>query len=317
VENKFLPQSENIQEIIRQNFKENALKIDRFPMGNCHFVFDVITESGKNLVARIARPENKNLLENAIFWNGLLKPKGVPLPEILAFELNSTNFPYLILERLKGTDLNEVYPQLSKLEKNLLATELVKVQNNVRTLPPAKGFGFLGNYETDSYCRTWSEVLRNSLARSRNRMKSGGVFETKVLDRVEERFYKFEDYLSQIRPVAFLDDITTKNVIVHNGKLSGIVDVDWVCFGDSLLTVALARMSLLLSNYDLDYIEFWCNEINLKVEQKQILDFYTALFCVDFMGEIGQVFNKEKPLKIDSEKHRKLHSILVNLLDSI
>ncbi len=148
-------------------------------------------------------------------------------------------------------------------------------------------------------------------------MKSGGVFETKTVAKVEERLYKFENYFSQIRPVAFLDDITTKNVIVHKGKLSGIVDVDWVCFGDSLLTVALARMSLLLSNYDLDYIGFWCDEINLKDGQKQILDFYTALFCVDFMSEIGQVFNKEKPLAIDSEKHRKLHSILENLLASI
>lgn len=286
-------------------------------MGNCHFVFDVITESGRKVVARVARPENKNLLENAIGWSRLLKTKGVPLPEILAFKLNSTNFPYLILERLKGTDLNEVYPQLSKIEKKSLATELVKIQNSVKNLPTAKGFGFLANYETDSYCRTWSGVLRNSLARSRNRMKSGGVFETKAVARVEEHLYKFENYFSQIRPVAFLDDITTKNVIVHKGKLSGIVDVDWVCFGDNLLTIALARMSLLLSNYDLDYIEFWCDEIKLKEGQKQILDFYTALFCVDFMSEIGQVFNKEKPLAIDSEKHRKLHSILENLLASI
>ena len=42
---------------------------------------------------------------------------------------------------------------------------------------------------------------------------------------------RFERYFAQIRPTPFLDDTTTKNVIVHEGKLSGIVDVDWICFG--------------------------------------------------------------------------------------
>ncbi len=79
MENKSLPDAENVKAIIQHTFKETVDNIERFSMGNCHFVFDVITESQRNVVVRIAQPENKNLLENSIFWSDLLKPKGVPL----------------------------------------------------------------------------------------------------------------------------------------------------------------------------------------------------------------------------------------------
>jgi hypothetical protein len=41
------------------------------------------------------------------------------------------------------------------------------------------------------------------------------------------------DALDAIRATPFLHDTTTKNVIVtHDGVVSGIVDVDDLCFGD-------------------------------------------------------------------------------------
>jgi hypothetical protein len=67
---------------------------------------------------------------------------------------------------------------------------------------------------------------------------------------------------------AFLDDTTTKHVIVDAGKLSGIVDVDVVCFGDPLFTTVLAQMALLNKGHDLDYIVFWSD---LK-EQPELID---------------------------------------------
>jgi len=34
--------------------------------------------------------------------------------------------------------------------------------------------------------------------------------------------------------ICFLDDLTTKNVIVQDGVLQGVVDFDHVCYGDPL-----------------------------------------------------------------------------------
>ena len=79
------------------------------------------------------------------------------------------------------------------------------------------------------------------------------------------------DYLSKVSPTAFLDDTTTKNVIVsEKGELSGICDLDEMCFGDTLHSLAITKMSLLLieqesksaklnktDEIEVEYVKFW------------------------------------------------------------
>ncbi|GJM42549.1 MAG: hypothetical protein DHS20C20_28310 [Ardenticatenaceae bacterium] len=134
------------------------------------------------------------------------------------------------------------------------------------------------------------------------------------MDRVVSAVEAHRLYFEQIKPVPFLDDTTTKNVMVHNGKLSGIVDVDEVCFGDPLLTVALTRMSLLQGQHELNYIEYWKSFIEPDLNQEAALDIYTAMYCVIFMGEIGQKFNKDSPSPVDPDRIRLYEQILDELL---
>jgi len=314
-----LPNKQHVAQIVERVRNESVLTVARFASGSRHFVYDVVTESRQNFVVRIATPENKEFLMGAMYWYTLLKPKGVQLPNVLYsdMEVTTSPFPYLIIERLAGTDLGIVYPQLSKDEKKILAGEMAHIQEIAGTLPLGKGFGFVGGYESSCFQRTWIDVLYSSLDRSRKRIQTIGAVDSRHVDRVAEKIEKYESYFSQVSPKCFLDDITTKNVIVHGGRLSGIVDVDCVCFGDNLFTIALTRMSLLNTGFDLDYINYWCDAANLRENQKEVLQFYTALFCVDFMSELGQVFNKEKPQLVKVEDTQRLSGILDILLQQI
>ena len=112
----------------------------------------------------------------------------------------------------------------------------------------------------------------------------------------------------------FLDDTTTKNVLISGGRLSGIVDVDVVCFGDRLFTPALTRMALLSRGYATDYIRYWCDELDLSGEQERILTLYTAHFCVGFLAELGQRFNKEAAETVEDGMVERLLAILNRLL---
>lgn len=76
-------------------------------------------------------------------------------------------------------------------------------------------------------------------------------------------------------------------------------------------------MALLSEDCDLDYIEFWCDEVNLDSEQRKVLNLYSAMSCVDFMSEIGQTFNKDTPLKFEEKKVKRYFEILDYLLAKI
>jgi hypothetical protein len=101
--------------------------------------------------------------------------------------------------------------------------------------------------------------------------------------------------------LAFFDDATTKNVLISDGKLAGIIDLDWICFGDRLYVIALTTMSLLSMHVDLEYVDYWKKLENLNNMQETVLLFYILVFCVDFMSEKGMRFNKEETDKVNTD----------------
>jgi hypothetical protein len=111
----------------------------------------------------------------------------------------------------------------------------------------------------------------------------------------------------------FSNDATAKNGLVDQGRLTGVVDVDQLCFGDPLLTVGLTQTALLADGHDVDYIDHWMNLLEVNKQQRQAMEAYTLLFCVDFMSELGQRFNKEELLEIDVEKFARLKSVFDTL----
>jgi hypothetical protein len=81
--------------------------------------------------------------------------------------------------------------------------------------------------------------------------------------------------------------------------------------------VGLTNMALLSPGYATDYIEFWCEELNLDETKRQVLRVYTALFCVIFMGEIGQRFNRDEPIAADPVLVERYKTILDDLLTGL
>ena len=53
-----------------------------------------------------------------------------------------------------------------------------------------------------------------------------------------------------------------------------------------------------------------------KAEDRAVVDFYTAVFCLDFLGEIGRPFNRE-PSAVDFSKVAALQQILGDLLNRL
>jgi Ser/Thr protein kinase RdoA (MazF antagonist) len=294
-----------------------ARRITRFPMGLAHYVYDVETDRGEKVVVRLTRRTQAAAFRGAVIWSARLRGLGVPLPKLLYTDTEgiSNRFPVLIMERLPGSDLGLVYGSLSSLEKRELAARMVEIQQRVARLPAGRGFGYGADAADPHLQPTWRMVLDQHLERSRSRIRAVGLVDPAVVDRVAARLNAHASAFDGVRPVCFLDDTTTKNVLIDRGQLSGIVDVDTVCYGDLLRTVALTRMSLLASQDDTVYTDAWATLLDLSAEQVRLLDLYTAMFGVDFLSEIGQVFNRSRPLASTDEQARRLISIVDELLD--
>jgi aminoglycoside phosphotransferase (APT) family kinase protein len=110
---------------------------------------------------------------------------------------------------------------------------------------------------------------------------------------------RLRPYFDEATATSFLDDTTTTNVLVSDGRLSGIVDVDEVCYGDPLFTLGLTQMLLMHAGHDLDYTTAWSHTLMLSEEQHQLVCSYEALFGMVFLGELGQQSNADVAAPVD------------------
>jgi len=287
------PTADDATEIAAAVMGEAPQSVARFPTGSSHFVFDIETAGGRRAVLRLSRREEIEAARGAVYWSRVLRPIGVPLPEMLHADLSLTRYPFpvVLLERLRGDDLGGVYSHLSHDSLYVLAGRLGAIQGVVSGLPPGRGFGYAPSQDGPFTDRSWRGVVAASLARSRARIRSAGIVDESLIDPLEAAADRF-GYLDRVTATPFLHDITTKNVIIHNGHLSGIVDVDDLCFGDPLLLVALIRMALLVHELDQAYFDMWIAILRPDAEQRSAVDLYTLQCCVDFMAELGQRFNR-------------------------
>jgi aminoglycoside phosphotransferase (APT) family kinase protein len=312
-----VPTEQDAIRILQDALGKRVQSIRRFPTGLAHYVYDVETDEGEKLVIRLARPDLKYFFEGALSWYEPLKCKNVPLPQLYFSSLDEAQFgfPVMIMERLPGKDLDEVYTQLSTEQKHRIADQIIAIQQAVAILPPGRGYGYARSTDDPSLYPRWINVLEASIERSRRRFENSGVMGQAEIDKVKQAIYAHQDYFDSVRPICFLDDTTTKNVLVGDkGLLSGIVDVDAVAFGDPLLTLSLTRMALLSRGYDTEYTDYWAEQLQLTTQQQQAVNLYTALYCLDFMSELGQSFNKDEPIAIDNTKLEKFMTILASVL---
>lgn len=280
---------DTVQLICMDCFHAGARSVTRLKTGICNYVYAVVVE-GVKYVIRIS--DSRESVVGSTYWLKRLSGIGLPIPELI-FEGVDFSPPYIVISHLEGMDLGLVYGSLTGEDKRRICREVVKVQDVLATLPPAEGYGYLRSYEDRENMRgSWMEVVAAHARRSALRIADNGIFDPSYAVRVEELLPAYADYMGTIRPIPFFDDATTKNVLVHDGRLGGIVDLDWICFGDRLYTIALTRMSLLESGNDLEYIDFWAEAESLDHARREALDLYTLLFCIDFMGEKGMKFNK-------------------------
>lgn len=279
----------------------DVAQITRFPTGLRHFVFEATSSLGRPVVVRASRREDVGIVENSLYWSAQLRPRGVPLPEVLHADTAMARhaFPFVILERLSGRDLHLVLEELAGNDRRHLVDRLCEVQSIVTGLPLGQGYGFTPRLEGPFPDATWADSVSRSLARSRQRICDAKIVSEEHADRVEAAAEGFAAYFATVQPVPFLHDITTKNVIIQDARLSGIVDVDDLCFGDPLFLVGLIRVALLAHGRSPAYADAWLDVLRPDKDQREALDFYVALFCLNFMSELGQRFNRARPAPVE------------------
>ena len=255
--------------------KGRALQIERCGTGIANYVFIVSTADGK-FVLRCSR--EADAYRDTVDWLRRLAACDIPVPAVLA-KGKYGEYSYVILSYIPGDDIGNVYSGLSDGEKRWIAGEVIAVQRKAAGLDIPTDAGW-----------TWNRFIDEMLERAEERIRKNHYFDVEKVRIIKGLRQEIQEYLDRVRPVPYLDDISTKNLLIDGGRLSGIVDIDWIGLGDVLTFAALTRVALLNMDLDDRYVDYLLEELRPNAIEYRAFVFYCLLYCVDFMGERGTRF---------------------------
>ncbi len=279
----------------KNEFAEEPSAIYRYSIGYDNCVFGVLFHDEKYILRCNLRSD---AYKDTIILLEKLNNAGVCVPKMIR---NGTfgRYDFLILTYLEGKELWEIYPELGDEEKKTIAREIIDIQNRVSTI----------KVENIGQDWSWIDYVMEMLNRANERICANGWFDIERVERLRNKMQALNDYFMSIRPIAYLDDVSTKNILIDRGRISGIIDVDWLEVGDRLTYVALTNMALLDKEYDTKYVEYILEEMHADEQMKKVVLFYTLLFCVDFMGERGMSFDNDTKVSVDQKIIDRLNGI--------
>ena len=287
-------------EILKKHFDFSDFSITRCGVGMSGYVYLFSFGNGKYVLK--VSPE-KDAFSNSLYWFKKLYDAGVPVPLVTATGTHK-GFSYIIMSYIKGKDIGLVYENLSREEKHKIARRVVDIQRKAAKLEP---------FSMD-LSKPWYDFIDEMLSTAKERIIAGGYFDPEKVVILEKLRKSLEGYFQSLKPQIYLDDVSTKNLLIDNGAVSGIVDIDCVGYGDALTYIALTETALRNSGFDTEYSDFLLEETGLTKAQKKAYAFYCLLFCVDFMGERGMTFT-DKKVEVNDKVIERLNLIYKTYTD--
>lgn len=317
-ETQSIPSELGEMELIVQNVVEQHLgkveSIERLRTGICNEVF-AIEHNGVGYIVRM----NKNVAE--MRGSSLFIPKldalGIRVPKIVAEEYNTSHvgFGYQILERLPGTDLGNVIESLSIEQLKSVAVDVAEIFCKLRTVPTDGTYGLVMDEHGGKFSN-WLDWMKDDLKISEQRARKTGFIQQIVhlVKPVHRTLDRYEFYFVQVPSTTYYGDIAGKNVLVDNGKFSGLVDLDALAYGDWLEAIGRIRASWYGSDYGETYTRAVMDALELNDEQRSMVCVYSLHHRFAWMCENGVAFNANTTGTIDQEKAMRDIDIVSRLL---
>lgn len=289
-----------IARITQKEFNASPKRIARMGNGICNEVY-LVDLGGREVIVRL-KTEARYMLgsHNHI---PLFKSKGIRVPEILAEDYTKrfVPFSYQILSRIEGRDAMDVIHTLTDDELRALGREISNVFTQLRDVPNNGKFGVLWGDDND-LVDSWSTEVQRVTHVVIGRGTKTGVLDAGLENILSSINSVYKGYFDTVRPVTYFGDICAKNVMVHEGRFSGLVDLDALAQGDPLEAIGRIKASWYGTHYGEIYTQALMDAQALTSEQRNIVTMYALLNRSFWTLENGVQFNANTSTRVDNRR---------------
>jgi aminoglycoside phosphotransferase (APT) family kinase protein len=301
-----------VARIIRRELGERARDIRRMTAGIANEVYAARLSSREVIVRLNADSQS---MRGSPAHIALFRSLGIPVPELLAADYSKSLVPfaYQIQSRLDGVDLGHVIEQLSEDQLKAIAREIAAIVRKLEPLPTNGRFGWTGGGEEAAFA-TWLDLLQDMRAQIAQRDEITRVVGERRLRAFDALLKTHRSYLSRVPSTFYFDDMSSKNVMVADGRFVGLVDLDTVAYGDPLEGIGRIEASWFGAPYGRTYADAVMAELDLTAEARRMVSVYATLNRIYWLSERGFKFNANTSTQIDPDAVKYDEAIIDQML---
>ena len=154
---------EGLLEVAATTINQDSADVEGFRKlaeGGFNRVFEITMRDGNKLIARLpypcAYPKHLSIASEVATMN-LVRSHGVPVPKVLGYSTtthNAVGSEYIIMEKVKGGDLGDVWYELAEKERIKVTVEVTKLESLLFSISlPAYGSIYYQR-DLDGSCRS-------------------------------------------------------------------------------------------------------------------------------------------------------------------
>jgi len=169
----------------------------------------------------------------------LLRTEGLPVPRVLHHDESRTRAPWevLVTERLPGRSVESSWSDLDEKTRRDLAAEAGTLLARLHAIP-IQGFGELAGPASERHA-TWKAWVLSDLERVLGEARDDDVLDEEVLKTAEDAVRLRVERIQAQGAVPFEaalvhGDFHLGNVLHVDGRVSGVLDLEWSLAGDPL-----------------------------------------------------------------------------------
>ena len=285
------------KKVVEHHFGKSIKSLEFNAAGKTNFVFTAATKEGTFIVKIAnARAKHKDFQKEQWAIQKALEA-GVPVPEILEVGDDLISLPYMLQQKVEGTEAIHHPERLEILHK------LGKYASIIHSIP-TDGFGSVFNWSKNKLSRkkTWIEYLEKELMFTEGLkfLQDHDILSKKKTKNLAIEFERIKKW--KIAPSLNHCDLRLKNVIVDDaGKIKALID--WEnCSSNCApywdLSIALHDLSIdakqkFLEGYDLDLEEFKKRAFSL-----------TAFNIINYIPDLQRIISKRDKKTLELYKLR-------------
>ncbi len=304
------PYEQMVKTVILSHFAQAPRFIKHIAIGICNEVYAVGIKDTE-VIVRLSSADK--YLMGSRDHIPQLKKLGINVPDILAQDYSRTMIPlaYQIQSKIEGQDLGVVITALTDVQLRVLAKEIVTIFNKIKTIAPIDNkFGIIGGGGENEISDSWTQRMRIWIDESIARGKQTGVIDDVIMALLEKLYATYKSYFDSVKPITYFGDISSKNVMIDNAVLSGLVDLDGLTQGDSLEAIGRIKLSWYGTHYGVFYTNAIMDGMNFGQKQRKLVTMYALLNQISWMCENGIQFNQNTQSIVNKSKAHKNKAII-------